>query len=286
MSKNEVAVTGETFDLQVLEGDMAEAIAEEMDGLGTIPFDKVKIPSGGGLAFEVPTEEEDNPDMVKELVGVILYHHPINAYWQNKYDGQNNQPDCTSYDGKTGVIVETGECVDCANCKYNKFGSDDNGRGKACKNMHRIYLLREGNPVPILLTLPPSSLKSLRDYLGKKVVLKGMRSYQVVTKITLKKEQSGDGITYSRAVFTSVGTLTADKLQMAKQYAESIKASNQNVEITEEDYNMAPAQQAPSNEVPADGQFHEANTDASEVFTKEEETIFEQAEAKQEELPV
>ena len=287
MSKNEVAVvTGETFDLQVLAGDMTEAIAEEMDGLGTIPFDKVKIPSGGGVAFEVPTEDEDNPDMEKELVGVILYHHPINAYWQTKYDGQNNQPDCASYDGKTGVHMETGECINCANCEFNKFGSDDNGRGKACKNMHRIYFLREGNPVPILLTLPPSSLKGLRNYLGKKVVLKGMRSYQVITKVTLKKEQSGDGIPYSRAVFTSVGVLTPEKLEMAKQYAESIKASNQNVEITEDDYNMAPTQQTPSNEAPADGEFHEAPADAKEVFTEAEEAIFEQADAKQEELPL
>ncbi len=285
MSKNELAVTSENFDLQVLAGDMAEAIAEEMDGLGSIPFDKVKIPSGGGLAFEVPTDEEDNPDMVKELVGVILYHYPINAYWQNKYDGQNNQPDCTSYDGKVGVLMETGECINCAACKWNQFGSDENGRGKACKNMHRCYLLREGNPVPILLTLPPSSLKSLRDYLGKKVVLKGMRSYQVITKITLKKEQSGDGITYSRAVFTAIGTLEGKKLEMAKAYAESIKASNQNVEITEDDYNMA----APASNT-AEPEFRNAADESVPINSQEVQTAaepeFEAAEAIQEELPV
>lgn len=286
MSKNEVAVvTGENFDLQVLAGDMAAAMAEEMDGLGSIPFEKVKIPSGGGLAFEVPTEDEDNPDTVKELVGVILYHHPINGYWANKYDGQNNQPDCTSYDGKVGIVADTGECVDCSNCQYNKFGSEvkDNGtpgKGKACKNMHRIYLLTEGNPVPILLTLPPTSLKSLRDYVGKKIVLKGMRSYQVITKITLKKEQSGDGITYSRAVFASLGTLSGDKLEMAKQYADNIKSSNQTVEITEDDYSVSSASVTTSNTVPTDGKFHD------EPLTAEEEAIFEQAESKQEELPL
>lgn len=282
MSKNELAVvTSEKFDLQVLAGDMAAAIAEEMDGLGTIPFDKVKMPSGGSLAFEIPTDDEDNPDMAKELVGVILYHHPVNAYWHNKYDGQNNQPDCTSYDGKNGIWTETGECTNCATCKYNQFGSDDNGRGKACKNMHRLYLLREGNPVPILLTLPPSSLKGLRDYLGKKVVLKGLRSYQVITKITLKKEQSGDGITYSRAVFTAIGTLEGEKLEMAKQYAENIKASNQNVEITEDDFGMAPANTATETGFTPAAKAEEAPFDTADT-----EPEFESAEAVQEELPV
>lgn len=43
--KNELAVTATNFNLVTLTGDMAEAVAEEMDGLGTIPFDRVKIPS-------------------------------------------------------------------------------------------------------------------------------------------------------------------------------------------------------------------------------------------------
>ena len=84
MAKNEVAVTNEKFNLVTLEGELAEAIAEEMDGLGTVPFDRVKIPSGGGLAFELPGEDEDDTESATELVGVILYHHPVNAYWKEK----------------------------------------------------------------------------------------------------------------------------------------------------------------------------------------------------------
>ena len=57
--KNELAVTADKFNLQTITGDFAEAIAEEMDGLGQIPYDRVKIPSGGGLVFMVPGEDED-----------------------------------------------------------------------------------------------------------------------------------------------------------------------------------------------------------------------------------
>lgn len=81
MGKNEVAVTEDKkFNLVTMaESGLSEAIAEEMDGLGSIPYDKVKIPSGGGLAFEIPGETEDDPQTATELVGVILFHHPLNS---------------------------------------------------------------------------------------------------------------------------------------------------------------------------------------------------------------
>ena len=85
MAKNEVATTDKKFELVTLTGELAEAIAEEMDGLGSIPFERAKIPSGGGLAFELPGETEDEPVMSTELTGVILHHHPVNAYWAEQY---------------------------------------------------------------------------------------------------------------------------------------------------------------------------------------------------------
>lgn len=242
MAKNEVATTNQKFELVTITGELAEAIAEEMDGLGSIPFEKVKIPSGGGLAFELPGEDEDTPEMATELVGVILDHHPVNAYWEEKYSGGNEQPDCSSYDGKQGVERETGEIHDCANCPHNQFGSD--GAGKACKNIHRCYILQEGSPVPLILALPPTSLKYLRDFIGKKVLLKGMRCWNVVTKITLKKEKSTDGINYSRAAFSLVSQLTAEQAAEAKAMAETIKATTRTMPVIDDaDYNTA--QEAP-----------------------------------------
>lgn len=230
--KNEVAVKAAGFNLVTLSPEMSEGISEEMDGLGQIPFDRVKIPSGGGLAFEVPGEDEDNPESVNELTGVILHHHPVNAYWKESFSGANDSPDCSSLDGKTGVEKETGEIRDCASCPYNQFGSD--GQGKACKNIHRIYLLREGNPIPIILSLPPTSLKSMRDYIGKRILVKGLRSYQVITKITLKKEKNAAGIAYSRAVFTFVEKLSEDQAAECKKMSDTIKA--QDITADEEDY--------------------------------------------------
>lgn len=236
MGKNEVSVAENNFNLVTLaDAGFADAIAEEMEGLGSIPFDRVKIPSGGGLAFEVPGEDEDSPESATELVGVILHHHAVNAYWKEKFAGGNEQPDCSSFDGKTGVDRETGECKNCAECPFNQFGSD--GAGKACKNVHRIYLLREGNPVPIILSLPPTSLKYMRDYIGKRILVRGMRSYDVITKITLKKEKNAAGIAYSRAVFTLVSKLDENQKAEAKAMAETIKQLDKNIDVDEGDYN-------------------------------------------------
>lgn len=225
MAKNELATTSETFDLVTLSGEIAEAIAEEMDGLGTIPYDRVKIPSGGGAAFEIPTEDEEAPEVATEIVGVILDHHPVNSRWNGAYDGSDEPPVCSSYDGKKGIEAETGVITDCADCPYNTFGSAADGRGKACKNSHRLYILRQGNPVPLVLTLPPTSIKYARDYFAKSIVLKGLRCFGVITKITLKKEKSADNIQYSRACFTLVGKLTAEQIEQTKEMAETMKAN-------------------------------------------------------------
>lgn len=236
MAKNEVATTEKNFNLVTLTGELKEAVAEEMDGLGNLPFDRAKIPSGGGLAFELPGETEDEPVMSTDITGVILYHHPMNSYWAEQYNGGNAQPDCSSIDGKQGIVRETGEICDCSRCLHNQFGSS--GAGKACKNIHRCYILQEGNPVPIILELPPTSLKYLRDYIGKRILLKGLRCYDAVTKITLKKEKSADGITYSRATFSFVRKLTDEQRAEAKAMVEIAKAFAGNLtEVDEADYN-------------------------------------------------
>lgn len=236
MAKNEI-MTADKFNLVTLTGDLAEAVAEEMDGLGPIPFDRVKIPSGGGLAFELPGETEDETVSATELVGVILDHNPVNAYWAEKFSGGNEQPDCSSYDGKQGILREAGEARSCDSCPYNRFGSA--GAGKACKNVHRLYILRENNPVPLLLSLPPTSLKYMRDYIGKRVLLKGLRCWQVLTKITLKKEKSRDGIQYSRAAFTFLDKLTPEQERAAAAMRDVVKSTYRQIDISDDDYSTA-----------------------------------------------
>lgn len=225
--------TAQSFEITPITEEVTAVIKDELDGLGPVPFDTVKVPSGGGIAFEVPGDNPEQPQAASELVGVIVYHHPINAYWITQFTGGNEQPDCASLDGKHGLEAATGELRSCKTCPYNEFGSaGDGSNGKACKNGHRIYLLRAGEVLPILLTLPPTSLKAFKEYLAKRVVLKGNRSWHVLTKITLKKEKNAGGIAYSSCVFTKVGDLDTAQIgsvlptvDAVKQLAAAVPAS-------------------------------------------------------------
>lgn len=222
---NSTALAVQDFQISPITPDVTEVIKEELDGLGPLPFDTVKVPSGGGIAFEVPGDDPENPESATELVGVIVHHHAINAYWKDPFTGGNQQPDCASLDGKQGLEVATGELLNCADCPYNQYGSaGDGSNGKACKNGHRIYLLREGEVLPILITLPPTSLRPFKDYLAKRVVLKGKRCYGVLTRITLKKETNAGGIKYSSCVFGKVGDLNATQVQSVLPTVGAVKA--------------------------------------------------------------
>jgi len=234
---NEVAKVD--YSLPAVGGAMGEAFAEEMDGL-TLSFPRVKIPSGGGLAFEVPGDDPENPDAVKELVGVIVDHHPVNAYWADKYAGANNPPDCASIDGKVGVDLD-GNRKPCNSCPMNEWGTAEDGRGKACKNMHRVYILREGEMLPLLLTLPPTSLKNLSDYIALRIVSKGMRSYGVVTKVSLKKAQNAGGINYSQAVFSLAGKLAPAQVTAMADYSLGIKSMTRQLSVGDEGFIEAAA---------------------------------------------
>lgn len=61
---------------------------EDLAGLDLdLTFDRIKIPAGGSTAFEIPDGDSEEVNMVKEIVGVILLHHPAYAYYKDKYNG-------------------------------------------------------------------------------------------------------------------------------------------------------------------------------------------------------
>lgn len=226
---NEIAINGGTYNLATMDEDTLNVLHEELEGMGQVPFDTIKTPTGGGTMFEVPGDDPDNPDAVKELVGVIVAHHPMNAWWAEKYTGGNVQPDCFSPDGKSGARAATGEIINCATCPKNQFGEN----GKECKNMHRIYILRTGEVLPVIFNVPPTGLKDLKDYIAKRVVLKGKRAAQVVTRITLKKAQNSSGIAYSKAVFSKVGDLSPAQYTALKPTIEAVQSMTKAVPIGE-----------------------------------------------------
>ena len=197
----------------------SEDLADDMDGL-QMTMQRVKIPGGGNLQFEIRGDDPDNPDYERKLVGVILHHHFANAYWPDGSEYDDSVPPlCQSFDGKQGYGVPGGVCTTCA---FNQFGSTANGSGKACKNMRQVYLLRSGEYLPLQLSLPPTSLRPFNDFMNLAFVARRRPSYSAIVEIGLKRAESG-GYTYSVATFRKVRELEGESLAAVKSYAANFK---------------------------------------------------------------
>ncbi len=218
MSKNELTVNTNQGYMNLANGGINGDFLEELSGLDN-EFERIKIPAGGGTMFEFPSSNPDEPDMIKEFSAVILYHHPMYVFYSSKFNGSNNPPDCLSIDGITGAGVPGGKCMNCSN---NKFGSGENG-SKACKNKHQMYLLREGEIFPVILSLPTSSNKEFSRYI-KRLLSRGKKSDSVVTKFSLKKAVNKTGISYSQVQFSVARELDIKEIELIKNYSEQVKS--------------------------------------------------------------
>ena len=225
MAKNNEIATVNSIEsfLALKDFSLTDVMADEMAGLSA-SFERVKIPIGGGTVFEIPGDDADDTESIQELNAVILHHHPLNAYYATKYTGGSNPPDCGSFDGIFGVGNPGGSCKD---CPYNAFGFGENG-AKACKNRRRLYLLREGDIFPMILSLPTGSLKGFTRYLMR-ILPKYKTSNAVVTRFTLKKATSGTGIAYSQAQFAVARVLSPEERTLIAAMTDQVKAMSANI---------------------------------------------------------
>ena len=222
-TNNETLMEQNVFQLPMLTANDAEFskddLAEDRDGM-QLSLPRVKIPSGGALQFELPGSDPENPDYAKTLEGVILFQHAACAYWQegSEYD-DNATPLCSSVDGKVGIGTPGGTC---ASCEFNQFRSASDGKAKACKNMRHLYILRSGEYLPILLSLPPTSLRPFNEFMNLSFLSRRRPAWSSIVEIGLKRVDNGAN-TYSVATFRKLRDFTGEELAQVKQYADNFR---------------------------------------------------------------
>jgi hypothetical protein len=215
--------------------ELREAIGANFadDELTPNDLDRVRVPSGGGTAWAIPTLEGDE-DMVKQIEGVIVHYRPARAYWSQSLDesGGGSPPDCSAPDGKHGVGEPGGAC---AACPLNQFGSaSDGGRGKACKEMRLLFILKPDSLLPLVLVLPPTSIKPFKKYL-QRLTSAAVPYSKVQSTIGLEKTKNKDNIEFAQATFKVVEKLDPASADHVAAYAESMRAAFEAVEITADD---------------------------------------------------
>lgn len=185
-------------------------------------LDRVKIPAGGGTAWEVPTIDGEI-EYRKELNVIIVAQRDVRSYYSTAFDGGNAPPDCYSLDCVNGIGEPSGKCV---TCPFSQWGSatDANGNptdGQACNQRKLLLCISEDSTLPFLISAPPSSLKALKKYL---VRLSGAKLpfWGVVTSLTLEKQKSGGGIDHSVINPKYVRTITKEEIPLMRSYRQSL----------------------------------------------------------------
>lgn len=243
--------------------DMAELYRAEMGVGGDISggsFTRVKHPAGGSISWEIPTPT-DVPEVVQEIVGVVVDDHFQSSLWlHDSDDAENTPPDATWIEVEPGVVhaqisddaIAAGALDDIDADPFNAWGSGRGGRGKKAKQTYRLYVLRDGAVEPIVITVPPSSFKAWTDF--KRYVLSTHKALipEVAIRMTLKRQENPDGKPYATIAFAVAERLQPEVGQAMLAKREEIRPLTRrlpNLDAATETTAAAPVADAP---VPAD----------------------------------
>jgi hypothetical protein len=202
--------------------DLPALLADNVgpDGVSVFDLDRVTMPSGGGLSFTVP-DIDKGEKAVNEIKGIIVAYQDVRAYWQQGLDesGGGTPPDCSSDDCRLGVGEPGGQCKQ---CPMAQFGTASNGKGQACTQRRRLFILRENDIMPIMVSLPPTSLKPIKQYFWRLATHRYTSYYKVITKLGLAKIPGADP-PYS-VIVPSIGeALTDQQIAIVTEISESVR---------------------------------------------------------------
>lgn len=134
-------------------------------------------------------------------------------------DDSHDKPDCSSFNGvKPDPGVPAPQSQACATCRWNEWGSrpvtneGQESKGKACQDARRVAIaFPDAMDDPMLLRVPPTSLKSLAEY-GASLSKKGVPFQAVLTTIWFDHE-----VAYPKLMFKAARFLVKEEAEeMAK----------------------------------------------------------------------
>jgi hypothetical protein len=146
-----------------------------------------------GRKFRLIEGGEEIQKPAEELYCVILAVEPGPGLNQKTYyakgytSGDSSPPDCSSANGvQPDAWISNPVNTICKTCKFNQFKSAPNGKGKACKDSKRLWVVLpdavEGTV--FALGVPVSSLKAMAEY-GAFLKANGIPTAAVITKLTM-----------------------------------------------------------------------------------------------------
>lgn len=216
----------------------AEVFGNTSEGLGIGDLTRIKVPSGDSIAFTV------GDDAQKTVKGVIILMQNRMNYWEKPMeDGGQSAPDCFSRDGKTGngwygkggKLAAQNPTGACETCPMSQWGEDSEGKSvpSPCKPQVAVLIMMEGKPFPVMVTVPRTSMKALRDYWKKDLFMDKMVSFaQVVTQLGLVKDENAGGVKFNRITFAAGDDLGRDVKQVMLSLGEQYRGILANIDTS------------------------------------------------------
>jgi hypothetical protein len=144
---------------------------DDMFGSSSLEATKLTFPEIA-IMRESPVFDLGSGELIQTLTGNVLYTHPSNTWWEQAFNEREKEdrgaPNCAS---SHGIRPDSGDDIQvpfkmvngekiydlCATCPKFQYGSGKNGVGSACRLGAKILFLRDGEVLPSVISLPPSS---------------------------------------------------------------------------------------------------------------------------------
>ena len=240
--------------------DAAQYNSSLIQATGGFPVLSIKgktftIVSNGNRQIITKPEDDDEPATSLEVIIVAANPHRSKVYYAKAYeDGVAESPDCYSNNG-VGPEADAAnpQCGTCAACPHNTWGSGKEGRGKACSDSHRLAVAPAGQVnEPLLLRVPPASLRPLSDY-ATMLSKRGVAFDAVVTRIGFEAGESSPKLKFKPVSFLDEDTYAeVQKVAEDKMTKDIIGVSSDGAPSRIEGKQEAPAPKAKAKPAPVE----------------------------------
>ena len=172
---------------------------------------RIKMASGTAL-WLIPGLEGDKT--ARSIEGVVVSARDTRVYYASK-DAGNVPPDCSSMDGKIGV-GQAWRRVRASARWRSGTPRRTAARGRRASRSKQLFMLRGTSMLPEVVSLPPTSLKAIRQFFLK-LATQGIQYHQCILRIELEKAQNAAGKPYGKAVLNFVRKLSPDEIARAEE---------------------------------------------------------------------
>ena len=212
---------------------LLEALELRLDAEAVTRFPKAEIIHQGTPGIVVAGE------LLREVEAVVLAHKPRRGLFSE----EERRPLCSSMDGVQpleivripGTDRQTGPV--CATCPMNAWGSASFWKpeagaeqaGKACTEKRLVGLLIKGRDIPVLLFVPPTSLRDWEQHLADmRLAKKALVGHY--TRIRVERQEAG-GRTWGTLHFSAGGPVEPGDVRAVYALKRALEQTLQQITI-------------------------------------------------------